>query len=135
MMIGPDLSRYINPYQTTLTTREKNMIKLKKQKSAQVKSKGQKKRDREHKRLEDKRHSPGVPPNTCPYIDLTITMIKDIAEAYDRLRTKGEHNPMVDKIEQQACDMLDTYVRTSNETLRDNSAYWYGKYKELLKKH
>ena len=103
-------------------------------KNKQNKSKGQKKRDRESKRLEDKRHSPGVPPNTCPYIDLTITMIKDIAEAYERLRTKGEHQPMVSKLEEQACDMLDTYVRSSNETLRDNSAYWYGKYKELLKK-
>ena len=103
-------------------------------KNKQNKSKGQKKRDRESKRLEDKRHSPGVPPNTCPYIDLTITMIKDIAEAYERLRTKGEHQPMVHKLEEQACDMLDTYVRSSNETLRDNSAYWYDKYKELLKK-
>ena len=127
MMIGPDTSRWINPYQTTLTTREKNMIKIK-DKPVTRRNK------REHQRLEAKSNSPGVPPNTCPYIDVTITMIKDLAEAYDKLRTKGEHNPMVDKIEQQACDMLDTYVRAANETLRDNSAYWYGKYKDQLKK-
>lgn len=93
-----------------------------------------KKKSKEARRLQAKNDSPGVPPNTCPYIDLVITMIKDISEAYDKMRTKGEHNPMVDKIEQQAVDMLDTYIRSSNETLRDNSAYWYNKYKDLLKK-
>ena len=93
-----------------------------------------KRKNKEARRLQAKNDSPGVPPNTCPYIDLVITMIKDIAQAYDNMRTKGEHNPMVDKLEDQACDMLDTYIRSSNETLRDNSAYWYEKYKDLLKK-
>jgi len=85
---------------------------------------------KKRKRITKKKSSsPGVPPNTCPYIDMVITMVKDISDAYDKLYTKGEHNPMVDKIEEQACDMLDTYIRTSNETLRDNSAYWYNEYK------
>lgn len=83
-------------------------------------------------RLAEKANSPGVPPNTCPYIDLVITMIKDIAEAYDKLRVKGEHNPMVDKLEVQAVEMLDTYIRSANETLRDNSAFWYDSYKKNL---
>ena len=89
------------------------------------------KKQREQERMRDKSNSPGVPPNTCPYIDVTITMINDLSEAYERLRTKGEHNPVVDEIQQHAVDTLE-YVRKANETLRDNSAYWYNKYKSLL---
>ena len=121
----------INPY-----NKPSNMYGYKYSIKKPVKSKVKKikKTKREAIRLTAKSDSPGVPPNTCPYIDLVITMIKDISEAYDKMRTKGDHNPMVDKLEQQAIDMLDTYIRSSNETLRDNSAYWYEKYKELLKK-
>lgn len=86
----------------------------------------------ERKRLKAKADSPGVPPNTCPYIDLVQTMIADLQGAYERLRTRGDHNPVVDNISTQASDLLE-YVRTNNETLRDNSAYWYEKYKQQLK--
>lgn len=86
----------------------------------------------ERARLSMKRDSPGVPPNTCPYIDLVITMVQDISNAYDDLRTKDIHNPVVDCIEERAKDMLE-YIRTNNETLRDNSLYWYNSYKEVLK--
>ena len=85
----------------------------------------------ERKRLENKANSPGVPPNTCPYIDQTITMVQDLQSAYERLREKGEYQPMVDRIVEQAKDTLE-YIRTCNETLRDNSAFWYEKYKEQL---
>ena len=78
--------------------------------------------------------APGVPPNTCPYIDLSITMLQDIAQAYDRLRTKGEANPMVDKIQTNAIEILEL-VRASNETLRDNSLFWYDQYKQLDHKY
>ena len=83
-----------------------------------------------------KKDSPGVPPNTCPYIDLVITMIKDLGDSYERLYTKGEHNPVIDKLVQQAEDVME-YVRANNETLRDNSAYWYGEFKRevRVKKH
>ena len=74
--------------------------------------------------------APGVPPNTCPYIDLTITMIQDLCESYDRLRTKGEHNPMTDRIQTHAVDTLEL-IRNSNETLRNNSLFWYEQYKGL----
>ena len=84
------------------------------------------------KRMSDKADSPGVPPNTCPYIDVVITMIGDLQSAYERLREKGEYQPMLDRTVQQANDTLE-YIRQSNETLRDNSAFWYEKYKELLK--
>ncbi len=78
-----------------------------------------------------KASSPGIPPNTCPYIDLVITAVKDISEAYDKSYTKGEANPMVPKIEEVAIDLLE-YIRTNNETLRDNSHYWYTKYKNNI---
>ena len=86
---------------------------------------------KERTRLSAKSNSPGVPANTCPYIDLVITMVGDLSEAYERLKTKGEHNPMMDEVQQHAVDTLE-YIRKANETLRDNSAYWYNKYKQLL---
>ena len=85
----------------------------------------------EQQRLANKANSPGVPPNTCPYIDQTITMVQDLQAAYERLREKGEYQPMVDRIVEQTKDMLE-YIRTCNETLRDNSAFWYEKYKDQL---
>lgn len=89
------------------------------------------KKDREQTRLSDKRSSPGVPPNTCPYVDITKTIISDMAEAYERLYEKGEHQPKFDDMKQMADDTLE-YIRRANECLRDNSAYWYNKYKQLL---
>ena len=89
------------------------------------------KKVKEAERMKRKAASPGVPPNSCPYIDLTITMVQDLCESYERLRTKGEHNPLVDNIQQHAVDTLE-YIRKCNETLRDNSAYWYNQYKDTL---
>ena len=88
-------------------------------------------KDRESIRLSDKRSSPGVPPNTCPYIDMTKTMIDDMAEAYERLYENGEAQPKFDEIKKMVDDTLE-YIRRANECLRDNSLYWYDKYKQLL---
>ncbi len=85
----------------------------------------------EQQRVKDKRSSPGVPPNTCPYIDMVKTIIDNMAEAYERLYEKGEHQPKLDDMKQLADDQLE-YIRRANECLRDNSAYWYNKYKKLL---
>ena len=87
--------------------------------------------DKERERLDAKRHSPGVPPNSCPYIDMTKTIMDDMAAAYERLYEKGEHQPKFDDMKQLADDMLE-YIRRANECLRDNSAYWYNKYKSNL---
>ena len=87
--------------------------------------------DKERIRLDAKRHSPGVPPNSCPYIDMTKTIMDDMAAAYERLYEKGEHQPKFDDMKQLADDMLE-YIRRANECLRDNSAYWYNKYKSQL---
>jgi len=108
-------------------------VKPKSHKRKRNKSKRNKKfrKKLERARLSMKQNSPGVPPNTCPYIDLVITMVQDMSEAYDDLRTKGNHNPVVECIEERAKDMLE-YIRTNNETLRDNSLYWYNSYKTIL---
>ena len=87
--------------------------------------------DKEKERIRDKANSPGVPPNSCPYIDMTKTIIDDLAAAYERLYEKGEHQPKFDDMKQLADDMLE-YIRRANECLRDNSAYWYNKYKANL---
>ena len=97
------------------------------------KKKVSKREQKEAERLQSKADSPGVPPNTCPYIDVVLTMVSDLQNGYDRLREKGEYNPMMDRLAQQAQDTLE-YIRSCNETLRDNSAFWYNKYKDLLEK-
>jgi len=107
------------------------MISVKHVNRVNKKNKKYTKKEREHKRLNDKRSSPGVPPNTCPYIDITKTMIDDMAEAYERLYENGEHQPKFDEIKKMADDTLE-YIRRANECLRDNSLYWYNKYKQLL---
>ena len=111
----------------------KKLEKSRKKHVKKNKTRGQKRRQREQLRLQCKADSPGVPANTCPYVDMTITIVTDLQNAYDRLREKGEYNPMVADMAQHAHDTLE-FIRRSNETLRDNSAYWYGKYKELLEK-
>lgn len=88
-------------------------------------------KDKERIRLDAKRHSPGVPPNTCPYIDMAKTVMDDMAAAYERLYEKGEHQPKFDDMKQLVDDQLE-YIRRANECLRDNSAYWYNKYKDTL---
>ena len=86
---------------------------------------------REHARAEAKSRSPGVPPNTCPYIDVVQTMIADLVTSYDDMKNNNHHNPLVENIGDRARDTLE-YIRTANETLRDNSAYWYQQYKNTL---
>ena len=121
--------RYINPYTVHNTPTNNTMIATKKR--FKTTSKKRNKRDREHTRLEAKRHSPGVPPNTCPYIDMVKTIMDDMAAAYERLYERGEHQPKFDDMKQLADDQME-YIRRANECLRDNSSYWYNKYKEEL---
>jgi len=91
------------------------------------------KQARETELMADKRNSPGVPPNTCPFIDLTKTIMEEMHQAYDRLYERGHLQPKMDELKQLADDQLE-YIRRANETLRDNSEYWYAKYKRLMKK-
>lgn len=73
-----------------------------------------------------------MPPNTCPYIDMVQTMIADLVTSYDDMKNNSHHNPLVENIGDRARDTLE-YIRTANETLRDNSAYWYQLYKNTLR--
>jgi hypothetical protein len=84
--------------------------------------------------LQAKAKSPGVPANTCPYIDEVLRMMKEFEDAYEDLRVKAVPEPLIDKRFQLAQDILE-YVRTANETLRDNSLYWYTKYKACRGRH
>ena len=120
-------TRYINPY-TVHNLPDDTMIADKKRFKTNNRMK---KRERERVRQEAKRHSPGVPPNTCPYIDMIKTHMDDMANAYDRLLDKGETQPRFDEIRTLADHTIE-YVRRVNETLRDNSLYWYNKYKDAL---
>ena len=121
--------RYINPYTVHNLPTNNTMIATKKR--FKTTSKKRNKRDREQTRLDAKRHSPGVPPNTCPYIDMVKTIMDDMAAAYERLYERGEHQPKFDDMKQLADDQME-YIRRANECLRDNSSYWYNKYKEEL---
>ena len=140
-MYNPNDSYFSHPYGTRnnghemIGTKQKqhNIKRLKRHVKKRVKSKGAKRREREAERLHKKAQSPGVPPNTCPYIDVVQTMVTDLQNSYDRLRERGEHNPTVDNISQHAQDTLEL-IRNANETLRDNSAYWYEQYKQQLTK-
>ena len=101
-----------------------------KQKKSRATS-AQTRRKREKQRLEAKSHSPGVPPNSCPYIDMVQTMVLDLVNSYDDMKNNSHHNPLTEEIGERAKDMLE-YIRRANETLRDNSAYWYQQYKNQL---
>ena len=82
---------------------------------------------------EVKSNSPGVPPNSCPYIDMVITCVKDITQAYEDLEERGIKTPMVHCTSELANGLLE-HLRHMNETLRDNSKYWYDEYKESTRK-
>ena len=121
------------PYLTTNNITARPMITKNRIKKHLKKTTGKlKRKEVESIRMKAKHNAPGFPPNTCPYIDVTINMVTDMLDAYNRLREKGEHSPVVDEISQHAQDTLE-YVRKANESLRDNSSYWYSKYKDLLR--
>lgn len=118
----------INPYNkpTMISVKQINRVKRSKSKNTKIT-----KQQRDQIRLCDKRSSPGVPPNTCPYIDIVKTMVDDMADAYERLYETGEHQPKFEDLKKMTDETLE-YVRRANECLRDNSLYWYNKYKQLL---
>lgn len=123
--------KYINPYNKPTEYNEDIMIASKNRIKQLTKNKKTNKKQLEQIRLQAKVNAPGVPPNTCPYIDLTITCVQDLVDCYDRLKEKNEYSPVHEEIAQRATDTLE-YIRKCNETLRDNSGYWYNKYKQLL---
>lgn len=119
------------PHLQPTTTRREQAIQMIAKKNRMTRLNGKKAKEAE--RIRNKANSPGVPPNSCPYIDMVKTIVDDISAAYERLYEKGEHQPKMDDLKQLADDQLE-YVRRANECLRDNSAYWYQQYKSLLNK-
>lgn len=84
------------------------------------------------KTLKVKQSAPGVPSITCPYIDEVIRIIKELEDAHESLRVSAIVEPLFEKRAQLATDMLE-YIRSSNETLRDNSLYWYKQFNNETK--
>jgi hypothetical protein len=80
--------------------------------------------------LKAKASAPGVPQNSCPYIDLAICTLKDLSEAYDKLHEKGNPTALVAETEKTGIDLME-HVRITNETLRESSKYWYDRYLEM----
>lgn len=80
--------------------------------------------------LKAKAGAPGVPQNSCPYIDLAICTLKDLSEAYDKLHEKGNPTALVEETEKTGVDLME-HVRVTNETLRESSKYWYDRYLEM----
>ena len=89
------------------TTEERKPPVMIANKNRVTKQQRKNRQDKEKERIRDKANSPGVPPNSCPYIDMTKTIIDDLAAAYERLYEKGEHQPKFDDMKQVADDMLE----------------------------
>jgi len=85
---------------------------------------------KKQKKINDtKKSAPGVPTNTCPYIDHAIAIIEELQDMHDELYQKGTKVPMFERKVDMLKNTLE-YVRSANETLRDNSLYWYNSYKK-----
>ena len=66
-----------------------------------------------------KRNAPEIPFNTCPYIDFTQDIIKEVIEESNSL--------LIEKKLELANEILE-YIRESNDSLRKSSMYWYQKF-------
>ena len=71
-----------------------------------------------------KAEAPEIPTNTCPYIDFIVDINKEISDEIDSelVREKLELSNSVLE-----------YIRTSNESLRRSSHYWFTKFKSKFK--
>lgn len=77
------------------------------------------------KKLEDyKKDSPEIPSNTCPYLDFLQSIIDEVKDESESQFAKEKLN--------LACSIIE-YVRSSNDSLRQNSYYWYTKFKNIRK--
>ena len=62
-----------------------------------------------------KKIPPVIPEETCPYIDMVISMIGDITEQNDISWRRHQKN--------LACELLE-HIRMSNIKLREGGKYW-----------
>ena len=104
----------------------RNVNQIKKMKTKTKRGRVSKKRQK----INDlKKSAPGVPTNTCPYIDHVIAMVEELRDMHDDYHQKGVQVPMFDRKVDLIKEHLE-FVRSANETLRDNSLYWYNSLKK-----
>tara|TARA_E500000318_G_scaffold86880_1_gene83675 strand:- start:5055 stop:5327 length:273 start_codon:yes stop_codon:yes gene_type:complete len=71
--------------------------------------------------------APYVPHNTCPYIDNCVQIIED--EIIPLISETGKTNYGKEVLEVLKANI--EFIRSSNETLRRSSKYWYDAANEL----
>jgi hypothetical protein len=71
-----------------------------------------------------KERAPGIPPNTCPYIDSIIEILDDF-----ELTQYG-----VDSRRKEIIVTTLEYVRESNCTLRESSKFWHDEFVKVVKR-
>jgi len=74
-----------------------------------------------------KEKAPYVPHDTCPYIDNCIQIIED--EIIPLISENGKNNYGKELLEVFKANI--EFIRSSNETLRRSSKYWYDAANEL----
>tara|TARA_Y100000310_G_scaffold323383_1_gene383640 strand:+ start:1156 stop:1449 length:294 start_codon:yes stop_codon:yes gene_type:complete len=75
-----------------------------------------------------KKNSPGVPPETCAYLDRIIEVVNDLSSL-----VRDEKKSVAEELNSLIQNEID-YVRAANDTLRNSSKYWYDNHKTLYYK-
>lgn len=71
-----------------------------------------------------KKEAPEIPTNTCPYIDFIQEILKEVSDESTSTLIEEKIN---------LADSMLEYVRSSNESLRQSSFYWFSKFKSKFK--
>ena len=75
-----------------------------------------------------KKNSPGVPPETCAYLDRIIEVVNDLSSL-----VRDEKKSVAEELNSLLQNEID-YIRAAYDTLRNSSKYWYDKHKILYYK-
>ena len=75
-----------------------------------------------------KKSAPGVPGDTCPYIDFVLSVMDQLTGHESSELAPKE---IRDKQLELATETLE-YIREANSTLRESSRYWYDQYKKVV---
>ena len=71
-----------------------------------------------------KKEAPEIPTNTCPYIDFIQEILKEVSDESSSTLVEEKIN---------LAESLLEYVRSSNDSLRKSSFYWFSKFKSKFK--
>jgi hypothetical protein len=69
-----------------------------------------------------KKVPPVIPEDTCPYIDMVLSLIDNITEQDDISWRRHQKNLAYELLE---------HIRMSNQKLRDGGRYWYTRGKKI----